>query len=54
DMNVVMTASGKFAEIQGTAEHTPFDVATLGTLLRMAKSGCDLLISAQRDVLQLP
>ena len=51
DMNVVMTASGKFIEIQGTAEHEPFDAATLGTLLKYAKKGCDELIVAQREAL---
>ena len=50
-MNVVMTASGKFIEIQGTAEHEPFDAATLGTMLRLAKKGCDELVAAQRAVL---
>lgn len=51
DMNVVMTASGKFVEIQGTAEHDPFDAKTLGTMLAMAKKGCDELVVAQREVL---
>ena len=52
DMNVVMTASGKFVEIQGTAEHEPFDAATLGTMLRLAKKGCDELVIAQRAALE--
>ncbi len=51
DMNVVMTASGKFVEIQGTAEHEPFDASTLGTMLRLAKKGCDELVAAQRAAL---
>lgn len=51
DMNVVMTASGKFIEIQGTAESEPFDAATLGTMLRLAKKGCDELVAAQRAIL---
>lgn len=54
DMNVVMTAAGKFIEIQGTAESEPFDAATLGTMLKLAKKGCDELIVAQRAVLQNP
>lgn len=51
DMNVVMTESGKFVEIQGTAEHTPFSAETLGRMLRLAKTGIDELIAAQKAVL---
>ena len=51
DMNLVMTGEGKFVEIQGTAEHAPFDVQTLGRLLALGKKGIDELIAAQRDAL---
>lgn len=51
DMNLVMTGEGKFVEIQGTAEHDPFDVQTLGRLLALGKKGIDELIQAQKDVL---
>jgi ribonuclease PH len=51
DMNVVMTESGKFIEIQGTAEQDPFSAETLGRMLRLAKKGIDELIRAQKDVL---
>jgi len=51
DMNVVMTESGKFVEIQGTAEQEPFGAKTLGEMLQMAKKGIDELIRAQRQVL---
>jgi ribonuclease PH len=51
DMNVVMTESGKFIEIQGTAERDPFSAETLGKMLKMAKKGCDELIAEQRRVL---
>jgi ribonuclease PH len=51
DMNVVMTGSGKFVEIQGTAEESPYTAATLGTLLKLAKHGIDELTALQRDVL---
>lgn len=51
DMNVVMTESGKFIEVQGTAEAKPFDAKTLGTMLKLAKKGIDELIVAQRQVL---
>lgn len=39
DMNVVMTGSGKFIEVQGTAEGAPFDQSTLNTMLDLARSG---------------
>ena len=51
DMNVVMTASGKFVEIQGTAESEPFGAETLGKMLKLAKKGIDELIGAQKEVL---
>lgn len=52
DMNVVMTESGKFVEIQGTAEATPFAVDTLGRMLKLAQKGINELIELQREVLQ--
>ncbi len=51
DMNVVMTESGRFVEIQGTAEQEPFSAETLGKLLRLAKKGNDELIAMQKSVL---
>lgn len=54
DMNVVMTGAGKFVEVQGTAESDPFDAATLGHMLKLAKKGCDELMLAQRELLGLP
>jgi len=51
DMNVAMTESGKFIEIQGTAEAEPFSAETLGKMLKLAKKGCDDLIAIQRNVL---
>ncbi len=51
DMNVVMTESGKFIEIQGTAEQDPFSAETLGKMLKLAKKGIDELIKAQKEVL---
>lgn len=51
DMNVVMTGSGKFVEIQGTAEHKPFDKSELDELLNLAKLGIDQLIAIQKQVL---
>ncbi|MFZ4507432.1 MAG: ribonuclease PH [Fimbriimonas sp.] len=51
DMNVVMTESGKFIEIQGTAEAAPFSAETLGKMLRLAKKGVDELVLLQRECL---
>ncbi|HRK22646.1 MAG TPA: ribonuclease PH [Fimbriimonadaceae bacterium] len=51
DMNVVMTESGKFIEVQGTAEQEPFSAETLGRMLRLAKKGIDELVLAQKSVL---
>ncbi len=48
DMNVVMTGSGKFIEVQGTAEGAPFDQETLNAMLELAKSGICQLTSLQQ------
>ncbi|MEZ5066634.1 MAG: ribonuclease PH [bacterium] len=53
DMNVVMTAGGKFVEVQGTAESEPFDRAALDRLLELAGLGIDRLVEAQRSALGL-
>lgn len=52
DMNVVMTGSGKFIEIQGTAEGEPFDRTELGTLLDLASTGCAELTRLQKEALE--
>jgi ribonuclease PH len=51
DMNVVMTGSGGFVEVQGTAERNPFSQAELTRLLSLASSGIAELISLQRKTL---
>ncbi|MBT3168974.1 MAG: ribonuclease PH [Candidatus Cloacimonetes bacterium] len=48
DMNVVMTESGKFIEIQGTAEANPFSDAELKAMLKLAKRGIKQLIKIQK------
>ena len=53
DMNVVMTASGGFVEIQGTAEGAPFTRAEMDSLLALADKGIRELVSAQRAALAL-
>lgn len=51
DMNVAMTGSGDFIEIQGTAEHRPFSRAELNELLDLATKGNRELQRAQADAL---
>jgi ribonuclease PH len=51
DMNVVMTGSGKFIEVQGTAEGAPFDKAELDALLELAGKGCADLTRMQTEAL---
>jgi ribonuclease PH len=52
DMNVVMSGAGAFVELQGTAEKTPFDRATLNTLLDLAAVGCSQLTDLQQQALR--
>ena len=47
DMNVVMTGSGGFVEVQGTAEGKPFSRAEMDALLALATDGLKLLTAAQ-------
>jgi len=53
DMNVVMTGSGRFVEVQATAEHTPFDDEQLSRLVALARNGITELIEIQRKVTQI-
>ncbi|MEB3100415.1 ribonuclease PH [Ferviditalea candida] len=51
DMNVVMTGSGKYVEIQGTGEDSPFSKDELDSLLSLSESGIRSLIEIQKSVL---
>ncbi len=51
DMNVVLTGSGKFIELQATAEHTPFADQELDQLVELARTGIGELRSVQQQVL---
>ncbi len=51
DMNVVMTGSGRFVEIQGTGEEATFDDAELTELLRLARQGIQQLSERQKEIL---
>ena len=51
DMNLVMTGSGKFVEVQGTAEITPFTKAKLDRIVEVARIGIRELLQVQKRVL---
>ena len=51
DMNVVMTGSGEFVEVQGTAEGTPFSRKLLDAQLSLAEQGITRLTAIQRESL---
>jgi len=51
DMNVVMTGSNRFVEIQGTGEEATFSQEELNKLLTLAQKGINELITAQKQAL---
>ena len=51
DLNVVMDASGRFVEVQGTAESTPITRGELDALLNLASQGIEKIITIQRETL---
>lgn len=53
DMNFVITGSGKFVEVQGTAEEEPFSIAELDILRDLALQGCAQLNNLQKQALEL-
>ncbi len=52
DMNIVMTGSGKFVEVQGTAEHEPFSMDHLQALLSCAQKALTVVMKEQKDLLE--
>lgn len=54
DMNIVMTGSGKFVEIQGTAEGDPFSGENLLSMLKLGHKGIKELIEMQKQALSQP
>ncbi|MDQ1394284.1 MAG: ribonuclease, partial [Acidimicrobiaceae bacterium] len=54
DMNVVMTASGRFVEVQGTAEGLPFTKSELDDLLSLAEHGIAGILDSQAELLATP
>jgi ribonuclease PH len=53
DMNFVITGSGKFVEVQGTAEEEPFSLDELDQLRDLALHGCAQLTTLQQQSLDL-
>ena len=53
DVNIVMTASGKIIEIQGTAEGAPFSLEELGKLIGLAEQGIRELVRYQQNALSV-
>ena len=54
DMNVVMTESGEFIEVQGTAERFSFSKDELSELLTLAEKGINEIIDLQKELLLSP
>ena len=53
-MNVVMTESGEFIEIQGTAEKFSFTRNELDALLKLAEKGIQEIIGLQKKLIEMP
>jgi ribonuclease PH len=53
DMNVVMTGTGRFVELQATAEQLAFDDAQMQRLIGLARCGIGQLIEAQKRVVRI-
>lgn len=51
DLNLVMTGSGQFIEIQGTGEEATFSRAQLDRMLKLGKEGIDAITQKQRQTL---
>jgi ribonuclease PH len=54
DMNVVMTSSGRFVEVQGTAEGQPFSRSELDDMLGLAEHGIASILELQAAVVSVP
>ncbi len=54
DLNVVMTSSGRFVEVQGTAEGPPFARSELDEMLALADAGIAQILQIQSEVLASP
>ena len=52
DMNVVCTGDGRFIEVQGTAEGSPFTREQMDNLLELGKKGIEQLVVLQRRAIE--
>jgi len=52
DFNVVMTGDGRFVEVQGTAEMSPFSKEAIDSLLSLAERGIAQLFQAQKEAIE--
>src|SRR6059058_641847 len=52
DMNVVCTGDGRFVEVQGTAEGSPFTREQMDSLLELGKKGIEQLVVLQRRAIE--
>ena len=52
DMNIVMTSSNRFVEVQGTAEAEPFTVAQMDAMRNLAMAGINRLFDIQQEALR--
>jgi len=52
DMNVVCTGDGRFIEVQGTAEGSPFSREQMDELLELGRRGIEQLVRAQRQAIE--
>jgi ribonuclease PH len=50
DMNVIMTETGEFIEVQGTGEKRPYTREEFNTLISLAEDGINTLIKCQKEV----
>lgn len=53
DMNVVMTGSGRFVEVQATAEGRPYTELELSQLIELASGGIREILKVQQSLLQM-
>ena len=54
DMNIVMTGSGDFVEIQGTGENTPFSYKSMIDMIDLARQGINQMIELQKKIVDIP
>lgn len=52
DMNVVVTGRGRFVEVQATAEGTPFSLARMNSLIRLAQKGITIIQQIQMEAVK--